>query len=122
MSYNFQEFNPTKGRFSPLIGIGENGIGISTGFCKKFKVDNNNSSTAKLFWDKENNAIGILFSPNEGSLSVKFNSSGGAFIPAKQFFVTYDIDPKKYKKRKYKPEEILQDGNKIFVVSLEKPE
>lgn len=118
MSYNFVEFSPSRGRFSPLISVGENGIGISTGFCKKYKIDQNNSGTAKLFWDSSRKLIGILFLKNGGSLTVKFNSSGGAFISAKQFFVTYDINAANYKKIKFKPEEINQDGNRIFVIDL----
>lgn len=117
-NYNFEPFVSQKGRFKPFLSIGEaGGIGISSGFVKKH--DANKYTNAKLFYDKNKQAIGIKFLSEKemGSISTKFYKEGGGAINGKGFFIKYDIDPKKYKGR-YEPKEIEQTGEKLYVIEL----
>ena len=118
-NYNWEEFEPTKGRFTPFITIVETGgIGISAGFIKKYAIKD--GSTVKLFLDKEKPSIGISFSDEKSlnSITLKISKFGGAHINAKPFWIRFDIPHMKYV-GKYTPKEVVVNENKkIYVIDL----
>jgi hypothetical protein len=119
--YSFEEFSITKGRFSPLVSLVETGgIGISSGFTKKYGLTSENTAAVKFLYDRSNKAIGMRFLPvkEDGALNVKFAQRGGAHLNAKAFWVKFDIDHKKYI-GKYTPTEIQHPQfGKVYVFDL----
>ncbi|OGY40877.1 MAG: hypothetical protein A2Y82_03315 [Candidatus Buchananbacteria bacterium RBG_13_36_9] len=125
MNYTFEEFKAVKGKFTPSISITKTGgIGLSSGFCRRFTV--NDYIGVKLYYDKNNNAVGLRFlkSEEEGMFKLKKGTANdintGTYFMAKSFLMAYDL--KKYA-GKYPPEEIADEKlGKMFIIKLKKVE
>lgn len=115
----FEAFNPQGGRFTPSISINETGgIGISSGFIKKYEINHKEIKGVKLFFNRNNNSIGIKFvNELEGNVKIKFADRGGATINAKSFWVRFDISHANFK-GKYLPSIVETNEGKVFVVTL----
>lgn len=120
-TFTFEEFTARKGRFSPVISLAKSGgFAISAGFHHRYKIDKYKG--LRLFFDKENKAVGIKFLEQEEAgmfkLKIHPNEKGGAFS-AKSFLEAYAIDSKVYYGR-YTPEEINDEKHgSLFVIKLQ---
>ncbi len=117
-----EEFKNSGGRFTPLISVGEaGGIGISSGFAKKYELNNKNTKSVRLFYWKDKVAIGLMFLEKleESTLKLRFTDDerGGAYVNAKPFWIKFDIEYKNFV-RKYIPKEITTEKGKIYVIEL----
>lgn len=72
-----------------------------------------------LFYDKTKKAVGFKFvkEPEDGMLDIMKMSDKSAYLNGKAFMGINDIDPEKYIGR-YKPIEIENGDQKIFVIEL----
>ncbi|MDD5749457.1 MAG: hypothetical protein PHO91_01560 [Patescibacteria group bacterium] len=120
-SLNLQKF-PGKGtKISRKISITKsNSFGIPPTFYKENDLDS--YDYANLYYDPGNKIIGLEFSNNSEPGSFKLTRHGtgdktSASFVARSFFKTYNIDSKKYYGR-YSPDDIMQDGNKIFLIEI----
>lgn len=119
--YNWEEFKPTKGRFTPYITVVETGgIGISAGFIKKHNITNENTKAVKILFDKTKMAIGLIFQneKTEDSISIKVSKFGGAHLNAKPLWVRYDISNKDYVGKYTPKEDKLPTGESIHIFEL----
>jgi hypothetical protein len=120
MEYNLIKFVGVHKRLEDRITVTKSS---SIGLPSKFYDDNDikNYKFAILFWDKENNVIGIHFS-NEESEKDKFkivhNKKYGGQILAKSFFKSLNIDSEKFRGR-YDYELKSYDGiGKVYIINL----
>jgi hypothetical protein len=113
----FEKFTQTGQRFKPKISIWEGGqIGFNQGAMKRYKLDN--FQYAILFFDREENRIGIKFTNTEKEEGViKFNHrKTGGVISGKAFLDFYDID---YTKTKKNLDVVFDEANDLYVINLE---
>lgn len=116
----FEEFKGAKGKFSPRITINSRGgFGLSSGLHHRYKIDK--YAAVKLFFDKEENKIGIQLVEQEGESTFKLKKrpeEKGAYFSAWSFIEAYAIDINKYAGR-YVPQEFDDPQvGKLFVVDL----
>jgi hypothetical protein len=120
MEFQFEEFTAKKGRFTPVITLIRGGLGISSGFSRRYGIQK--YVGVKLYWDKVNQVIGVRFVEKEenGMFKLKIRTDGGALLPAKSFFESYAINVNDFDSR-YIPE-IVQDARfgELFVLNLKK--
>ena len=121
MEFNFVKFENLHKRTEDRITV----TGNSTiGFPTKFYNDNNIVSFkyVVLFYDKDNNAIGIYFTNSEeekSKFSILHSKKGyGGHIVARSFFKTQEIDPKKYRNRYLWEKRNIDGVGEIFVILL----
>src|SRR5687767_5104400 len=98
MSYNFIKHTQVGRRFEELITITR---ARHVGFPTQFYIDNalDTYQYAVLFYDKEQNVIGIKFTAEkeDGSIAIARHSKGyGGYISATSFFKANRINTKKY--------------------------
>lgn len=97
-NYNFVKHTQTNRRFEDKITVTRNrAIGFPTQFYKDNHVDQYKFSV--LFYDAENNAIGIKFTNNEeeGKIGINRSKDGyGAHLVATSFFKANRINTKKF--------------------------
>jgi hypothetical protein len=118
----FEEFSPVRGRYTPLITVGESGgIGISAGFSRTYGINSASYPKVKLYFNRAEMTVGIRFlSANDVSsddLVLKEVPRGGAHINAKPFWMRFNVDHKTYAGR-YQPERLQKDGVILFVFKL----
>jgi len=121
MEYNFEEYKSPGGRILPRITLGKSGgINISAGFAKKYDI--RNVVGARVFFDKEKMAIGIVLVKEkvDGMLNIKLApKQGGGYINTRGFLIKYDIDAERWSNR-YEPKEVdIPNGEKMFVIELQ---
>lgn len=125
MEYNFIRHTKTGKRFEDRITVTRNrAIGLPTQFYEDNRVKE--YLYAVLFYDKQNNAVGIKFTndSNEvGRITITKNNQGyGAHIPATSFFKANRINTKKYAGRyEYKKIAITEENGQpatVFAFNL----
>lgn len=118
----FEEFKAKKGKFIPQITLNNSGgFGFSSGMHHRYQIDR--YVGVKLYFDKENNRVGIkpFEKEEEGMFKLKKRENEkGAFFSAKSFLEAYSISPNLYSGR-YSPEEVEDENfGKMFVIQLQK--
>jgi len=123
MEYNFIKFESRNIKTEDRITITRSqSIGLPT----KFYADNliKDFNYAVLFYDSENNAIGIQFTNDENEknrFSIMKSDKYGGSIVARSFFKINNIDTQKYHAR-YNWKKIDQGGvGQLFVIELDNP-
>jgi len=120
MKYNFETFTEAGGRFKPIISLGaKSGFGLSSGFTSAYNSDVKEAKGVKLFYDKNENAIGFQFCKETvpDMIGFKLREKGG-YIAAQSFIGRFRIDQVKYAGR-YEPERVEHDIiGVIFVINL----
>ena len=119
MNYNFKKFESTHGRYESRITITSSN---SIGFPTKFYKDNNigQYKYVVLFFDKDNQAIGIKFTADKNEphkFSIISQTGYGGSVVVTSFFKKHEIDPKKHK-GKYDWKKVKTDFGKLFVFEL----
>lgn len=125
MAFSFVKFEGVNKRQEERITVTKSrGIG----FPKKFFDDNhiNDYKYALLYWDKNNLAIGIKLTNDEGEKSkftiLKSKKGFGANIIANSFFKENNIDTQTYHGRyKWEKHNEVEIGE-LFVIQLKKYE
>ena len=130
MSYSFQRFTDVGKRFEDRITITRGrAIGLPTRFYNDNKIGD--FKFAVLFYDKQKNAIAIMFTNNadeQGRIAIaRSGDSYGGHILATSFFKANRINSKKYANRyDYKKisgaEAGLSDQTDLFVIELRERE
>lgn len=125
MEYNFQKFTAVGKRFENRITVTRNrAIGFPTQFCKENNIKR--YKYAILFYDANQNAIGIKFSNDDsesGKITINHSAYYGGHINANGFFKSHRINTKRfsgrydYEKKKLRPLGIDEDGD-LFVITL----
>ena len=116
--YNFVKFNMEGSRYNPFISVGKsNRLGISQSFIDINSIGDKNS--ADLFFDKDKQAIGIVFKEGKsGKLVLNLLVRQGGYINAKGFFGLNRIDPNKYSGRYHNIKKVPSPDGVIFVFEL----
>lgn len=112
----FERFTQTGQRFKPKVSIwGKGGqIGFNQGAVNRYGLGNYRH--AILFYDRENNRIGIKFTNDEkeeGVLKFKPRATG-AVIAGKAFMDYYGIDYTKTKNY----DVVFDEENELYIVNL----
>lgn len=112
----FERFTQTGQRFKPKISIwGKGGqIGFNQGAINRYNLGS--YQYAILFFDRENNKIGIKFTNDnkeEGVIKFKIRATGGV-IAGKAFMDCYGIDYSKTKNF----DMIFDEENGLYVINL----
>ena len=112
----FVKFTQTGQRFKPKVSIWEGGqIGFNQGAMKRFGFDN--FHYAILYFDQEENRIGIKFTneeKEEGSIKFNHRKTGGV-ISGKAFLDFYGIN---YGKTIKNLDLIFDIENELYVINL----
>ena len=123
MTYNFVKFESRNTKTEDRITVTKSqSIGLPT----KFYNDNmiNQYKFAVLFYDKEENAIGIQFTNDDNeknSFSIIKSDKYGGSIVARSYFKANNIDTVKYHNR-FNWKTFEQEGaGKLFVIELDNP-
>jgi hypothetical protein len=126
MNYNFLETPNTSGKVIDTITLTANDyFSFPTFFVEKHKLKELGAELyARLYFDKQNNAIAIQFVPEKQANLYKINVSPqyGATCKIKSFLLNNEIDTDtyagKYEYKKHKPSDIGLEGQDVFVISL----
>ena len=127
--FNFIQHTYTGGRYEDRITITHS---RSIGLPKAFFDDNHveKYSYASLYYDKNKNAVGIVFTNDEvpGKIKITRNNKGyGGQIPAISFFKANRINTKKYagrydyEKRNLRDVGLEKDGQ-MYIIMLQDKE
>jgi len=111
----FERFIKTGRVYRPTASLWSRGqLGFNRGAIQKYNISD--YSHAVLFYDKENNRIGIKFITDGSESGAVQLTKGktGAFISAKAFLDFYDINHDKT--RKFPLEYNKEEG--LFIISL----
>lgn len=124
-TYNFIKHTQTNKRFEDKITVTRNrAIGFPTQFYKDNHIDQYKYGI--LFYDAENNAIGIKFSneEEEGKIAINRSKDGyGGHLVATSFFKANRINTKKFAGRyDYETADMgevgVEDSGKMFIIKL----
>ena len=126
MNFNFQETPNTSGKVIDTITLTANDyFSFPTFFVEKHKLKEMGSELyARLFFDKQQNAVAIQFIPEKRANLYKINVSPqyGATCKIKSFLLNNEIDSgvyaNKYEYKKYKATDIGLEGQDVFVINL----
>ncbi|PIU26118.1 MAG: hypothetical protein COW32_08840 [Candidatus Aquicultor secundus] len=124
MPYNFKKFEGRNARLESRITITKSN---SIGFPTKFYVDNKikDYKYVILFWDEQNQAIGVHFTNDEENRHEKdrfsvihSNKNYGGSVVTRSFFKANNIDLEKYH-GKYDWKIVdLEDYGHLYVIEL----
>lgn len=122
MDYNFKKFEGFGTKTDNRITITRSN---SIGLPKKFHSDNKikKYKHAVLYWDRQNEAVGILFTNDEQEkhkFSIMHSDKYGGSIAAVSFFKKCDIDPKIYYGKYDWKKENIEGVGELFVINLKK--
>lgn len=123
MNYNFIKFESRNVKTEDRITVTKSqSIGLPTKFYNDNKI--NQYKYAVLFYDKEVNAIGILFTNDEneknGFSIVKSEKYGGSIV-SRSFFKAHNIDTLKYHNRYNWRIHKEGDMGDLYVIELDNP-
>lgn len=126
MNFNFQETPNTSGKVIDTITLTANDyFSFPTFFVEKHKLKEMGSELyARLFFDKQQNAVAIQFIPEKRANLYKINVSPqyGATCKIKSFLLNNEIDSgvyaDRYEYKKYKAADIGLEGQDVFVINL----
>lgn len=93
----FERFEKIGGIYVSKASISNRGvISLSQGACTQFKLSKDNAKYVQLFYDKENNLIGLIFIvEKDGAVANVRPRSTSLDFSAKSLLDFYDIMPKK---------------------------
>jgi hypothetical protein len=122
MNLNLERFEGYGKRISRKISINRS---YSFGFPPVFMKENSlyGKKFCSLFYDKDQQVIGLKFHNNDEEGGFKMISYGaddskGASIVSRSFFTTYGIDPTKYR-GKYEPKlKNIDNIGDVFLIDL----
>jgi len=121
MEYNFKKFEKKNVRLESRITLTKSN---SIGFPQKFYQDNGvkKFKYVVLYWDKQNKAIGIHLTNEEGKGGFKIihGQKYGAQVVVRSFLKENNIDPKVYHGRYNWEKYNLEGAGELFVIRLEK--
>lgn len=101
----FEKFTGAGRSFKPKLSIRKNGqLGLNYGAVERYGIDK--FEYVELYYDKENNRIGLKLSneKSEGAVRCRVRS-GNASIPAKSFLEYYKIDYREAKRMEVQRDE-----------------
>lgn len=128
--FNFIETPNTSAKVIDTITLTTNAyLSFPTFFANKHKLKSGDGDLlARLFYDKQRNAIAIQFTnnPSEGLYKMNVSDKYGATCKVKSFLLNNEIDIKKnagkYEYSKYSAEALGVEGEDLFVILLDKKE
>lgn len=126
MSFNFVETPNSTSKVIDTITLTTNDyLSFPTFFVEKHKLKNQGPDLfARLYFDKQQNAIAIQFVAEKAAGLYKINISPqyGATCKVKSFLLNNEIDTKKhtgkYEYGKYSSEAVGLDGGDVYVIKL----
>ena len=123
MKYRFKKFEGRNAKQEKRMTITKsNSIGFPMGFYEENRIKNFEYVT--LFWDLENEAIGIYFNNNgddKNNFRIIHSKKGyGGSIIVRSFFQANNIDPKIYYGRYEWGKHMIKGVGRVFVIKLER--
>ena len=95
MVWELVDFKGLRGKAK--VSIRKNGqIGFNGTFAKQYRLSENENKYVKLFYDRDNNKIGLMFSKENQDkkyINIIFKE-GNIYVPASVLFYQYSLDPK----------------------------
>lgn len=125
IEYSFKEVPNSSGKVIDTITITTNDyLSFPTFFITKHKLNNESAPAIRMFYDKKNNAIGIVFAKNIAPELYRMNYSEkyGATCKIKSFLLNNELDAKsiagKYAYNKVNAASVGLDDGEMYIVSL----